>query len=115
MMRKLSAGIIVAVAVLLCSVAYAAPSAAVNSGLSHIVANWSCGCGGSQTAPAAAPAVNMSLHLRARDCGGCGCHSSCGGCGCKCCPAIPEYPMVCVHDHRDMHRDLMSRQHAPWW
>ena len=41
--------------------------------------------------------------------------SNCGGCACKCCPAIPEYPMVCMHDHRDMHRDLASRQHAPWW
>jgi hypothetical protein len=111
-MRNLSAGILVAV--LLLGVAHAAPAGpAVAGGLGHIVAAWSCGCGGQM--PAAMPAAPAATG----NCG-CGCHKcGCESCGCrskcKCCPKVPEYPMVCMHDHRDMHRDLCSRQHAPWW
>ena len=103
-MRKLSAGIIVAV--LLCGVAHAA-SAPVTSGVGHVVAAWGCSsCGQSH--------ASTNWHMHWGHWGHWDHNSGCG-CGCKCCPQIPEYPMVCMHDHRDLHRDLCSRQHAPWW
>lgn len=87
--------------------ACAAPHAAISS--LSLSAAWKCGC---QRDTCCEPKKCCETRCCKPKC-----ETKCCEPCCKkrcCCPAIPEYPVVCAHNHGDLERDLVSRRHAPW-
>jgi hypothetical protein len=111
-MKKLTITVLAsaALALMLGTSAFAAPLAGVSSGI-RVTAAFGCGCQKSSCCE------KKSCGCEQKCCKPKCCEPKCCEPCCKkkcCCPAIPEYPMVCAHNHEDLQRDLASRQHAAW-
>jgi hypothetical protein len=130
-MRKVTVIATAALAILVVSAVSAFAAPGIQSSARDIAA-YHCGkCGHPATAVAHGMEAPMPVAVEAdghHDHGwaghlGCGCGDQCGcerDCGCNlccercCCPRHFDPPIVCFHDHEDLHRDLVSRWHAPW-